>query len=238
MIGSFHCDEALAVSMLKLLPRYQDSVVVRTRNPDILSQCNIVVDVGATYVPETHRYDHHQREFTGVLEGYDTKLSSAGLVYKHFGKEILRHIYQETGTEVTDELIDVCFHKLYKGFIEHIDAIDNGVSIVDGASPKYHVSSTLGDRIHALNPAWNEVQSKELYNERFSLAVQLASSEFLAKADALTRVWWPARHIVHSAVADRLQWHPTGKLIVFSQCCPWKDHLFELEESVGLKINM
>ena len=29
--GSFHCDEALAISMLKLLPTYEHAVVVRTR---------------------------------------------------------------------------------------------------------------------------------------------------------------------------------------------------------------
>ena len=36
--GSFHCDEALAISMLQLHPTYQNKVqIVRTRNPDILS---------------------------------------------------------------------------------------------------------------------------------------------------------------------------------------------------------
>ena len=29
--GSFHCDEALAIAMLKFLPAYQHAVVVRTR---------------------------------------------------------------------------------------------------------------------------------------------------------------------------------------------------------------
>ena len=58
--GSFHCDEVLAISMLKCLPQYKDAIVVRTRNLDILSQCNIVVDVGAKYEPENHKYDHHQ----------------------------------------------------------------------------------------------------------------------------------------------------------------------------------
>ena len=65
--GSFHCDEALAVSMLKLLPQYSDAVVVRTRNPELLAKCGIVVDVGAVYDADTNRFDHHQREFTGTL---------------------------------------------------------------------------------------------------------------------------------------------------------------------------
>ena len=73
--GSFHCDEALAISMLKCLPQFESAVVVRTRKPDILASCSIVVDVGAVYDSEALRFDHHQREFTGVLDGYDTKLS-------------------------------------------------------------------------------------------------------------------------------------------------------------------
>ena len=37
--GSFHCDEALAISMLKLLPQYShnETYVVRSRNPEILA---------------------------------------------------------------------------------------------------------------------------------------------------------------------------------------------------------
>ena len=38
----------------------------------------------------TERYDHHQRGFDEVFgHGFATKLSSAGLVYKHYGREIV-----------------------------------------------------------------------------------------------------------------------------------------------------
>ena len=38
----------------------------------------------------TERYDHHQRGFEEVFgHGFATKLSSAGLVYKHYGREIV-----------------------------------------------------------------------------------------------------------------------------------------------------
>jgi hypothetical protein len=66
--GSFHCDEALALSCLKVLPEYRDATVLRTRDASLLAQCHVVVDVGAVYSPENHRYDHHQREFTGTLD--------------------------------------------------------------------------------------------------------------------------------------------------------------------------
>jgi hypothetical protein len=73
--GSFHCDEALAISMLKCLPQFENATVVRTRKPDVLAACHMVVDVGAVYDEAALRFDHHQREFTGVLDGYQTKLS-------------------------------------------------------------------------------------------------------------------------------------------------------------------
>lgn len=59
--GSFHCDEALAIYMLRTLPQYAEARLVRSRDPAVLQRCHIVVDVGGTYEPEHHRYDHHQR---------------------------------------------------------------------------------------------------------------------------------------------------------------------------------
>ena len=42
-----------------------------------------MVDVGGVYDPSKHRYDHHQRGFNEVFgNGFNTKLSSAGLTYK------------------------------------------------------------------------------------------------------------------------------------------------------------
>lgn len=224
--GSFHCDEALACSMLKLLPAYQDATIVRTRNPELLEQCGIVVDVGAVYDPAAHRYDHHQREFTEVLEGYQTKLSAAGLVYKHFGREIIREIL---GGKAEEAFVEIAYHKLYSGFMEHIDAIDNGVSIADGAI-KYHISTTLSSRVGTLNPGWNEEQSPEISNAKFVDAMTLTCTEFVSHAKALAEQWWPARSIVQKAIDSRFDVHPSGSIIVLAQACPWKDHLFEIPD--------
>ena len=78
------------------------------------------------------------------MDGFKTKLSSAGLVFKHFGREILRTILTETmnPSEVTDEFVDTCFIKVYRDFLEHVDGIDNGVTVAEGEL-RYHVSTTL-----------------------------------------------------------------------------------------------
>ena len=59
--GTFHCDEVLACCMLQLLPQYEDTEIVRSRDHKVLDTCDVVVDVGGVYEPSSHRYDHHQR---------------------------------------------------------------------------------------------------------------------------------------------------------------------------------
>lgn len=58
--GPFHADESLAVYMLRLLPKFKDAKVVRSRNPEDWEASDIVVDVGAKY-DGVKFFDHHQR---------------------------------------------------------------------------------------------------------------------------------------------------------------------------------
>ena len=193
----------------------------------------MIVDVGAVYDATKHRYDHHQREFNGVLDGYQTKLSSAGLIYKHFGREIIQSVlHQMQSTYSTDEtFLDICYQRVYEDFVEHIDAIDNGIAVAEGPL-RYHVSSTLSQRVGRLNPAWNEVSSNDVINQRFHEAVLLTCSEFLGHVFDLAHAWWPARSIVKQAVDSRYELDPSGKIIQLPQSCPWKDHFFDLEDQV------
>lgn len=91
--------------MLKQLPEFKDAAVVRTRDPEVISKADIVVDVGAVYNPDTHRYDHHQREFTDTFDAkHKIRLSSAGLIYKHFGRRVIKELVP-TENEATVELV-------------------------------------------------------------------------------------------------------------------------------------
>lgn len=60
---------------------------------------------------------------------WTTKLSSAGLVYCHFGREIVSKILE---LSVEDPITDVVYDKVYENFVEEIDAIDNGINQYDG----------------------------------------------------------------------------------------------------------
>ncbi len=55
--------------------------------------------------------------------GFGTKLSSAGLVYKHFGRSI---IAVQLGQPEDAPDTETVYLAVYKNFMEAIDGIDNG----------------------------------------------------------------------------------------------------------------
>lgn len=228
--GTFHCDEALAVSMLKTLPQYAEHHVLRTRDNELLKNCDIVVDVGGEYNPETHRFDHHQKTFNGTLENYNTKLSSAGLVYKHFGREIIQAV---SGKKFDDKILNIIYDKIYSGFVEHIDGIDNGIEVATGTI-NYRVTTSLSSRVGFLNPQWNEESSVEAMNEAFKKAVLLTGTEFTEAIQHLVNGWLPARSIVEKVVNDRFKVDPSGSILHLTQYCPWKKHLTDIEEEMKI----
>lgn len=58
-----------------------------------------------------------------------TKLSSAGLVYLHFGQRVISQILK---TKEEDDVTCKIYDKIYENFVQEIDAIDNGISQCDG----------------------------------------------------------------------------------------------------------
>lgn len=241
--GHFHADEALAVYMLRLLPAYQNSQLIRTRDPALLETCHTVVDVGGEYDASTNRYDHHQRTFNTTFPNHPTKLSSAGLVYMHFGKAI---IAQHPAIAGDEEKTNVIWEKLYGSFIEAVDANDNGISAYDpkaieeaGLEKRFSDGGfSLGAMVSRLNPNWNDptpsdpVEAQKAEDENFLVASSRMGEEFSRDLDYYVKSWLPARDIVHKAYAKRLEYDLKGRILVFEgQSVPWKDHLYTLEES-------
>jgi len=232
--GTFHCDEALAVFLLRQTPQFEKADLIRTRDPELLNQCSIVVDVGAVYDPSTLRFDHHQRGFSEILgQGFNTKLSSAGLIYKHYGEEI---IARRLGREKIDPIVQILHKKLYQEFIEGIDGIDNGVSQYPSElKPNYKVRTDLSSRVSWLNPAWNERCDRETVDAKFLKASALTGSEFFDRLDYYSNSWIPAREIVSEALKSRTIVDASGRILLLKTFAPWKDHLFDIENETNLK---
>jgi len=60
---------SLALHALAANPRAQGAEIVRSRDPEVLKELDVVIDVGGTYEPEVLRFDHHQRGFDGASCG-------------------------------------------------------------------------------------------------------------------------------------------------------------------------
>ncbi|RZC33531.1 UPF0160 protein [Asbolus verrucosus] len=240
--GVFHCDEALACYMLKQLPEYRDAEIVRTRDRAILDTCDVVVDVGDVYNPKTNRYDHHQRGFNHNLstvrpdlsKNSTIKLSSAGLVYAHFGLDVIKEILQEDNYPIPANCLSNIYLYIYEGFVEELDAIDNGIPMYADGKPRYRINTNLSARIHRLNPEWNSPEA-ESTDELFEKAMMMAGTEFKERVIEAATVWWPARQIVRSAMENRKKFHESGEIVLLEERCPWKDHLQALEEEMGIK---
>lgn len=239
--GLFHCDEILAIFLLQQLPQYKNVKIVRTRDDATLNECDIVVDVGSVYDPAKYRFDHHQQSFQHTLGSLrpefaekfsKVRLSSAGLIYAHFGEEVIRQMLKKTcDGHVTDALVKLLFEKIYESFIQEIDGIDNGVSQFP-AEPIYQINTHLSARVGRFNAQWN---SAEEFNEmeQFEKGKQLVGEEFTDKVLYYANVWWPARSIVADALKKRFDLHSSGKIIELAEFCPWKQHFFGLEEKAN-----
>ncbi|KAL7447505.1 hypothetical protein ACHAXM_011417 [Skeletonema potamos] len=243
--GTFQADEALGCWMLRQTPTYRNSPVVRSRDPSVLDTCDIVIDVGGIYDHEKLRYDHHQRDYDekftpkqnkdGSTSERCTKLSASGLVYRHYGKGVIKEYYPD----LTEEMLNLAYEKMYNSFMEAIDAIDTGVEpIPDGLDPPvslvYRDSTGLSSRVSRCNARWNEVDdtTNEPPNpdERFEIASQMCGDDFLSVLTKIVEADLPARSIVEQAVNDRFECDASGEIIKLpSGGLPWKSEVYELE---------
>ena len=229
--GTFHGDEVLATLLLKFHPKFLGSIVVRSRNPSILNQCDLVCDVGGEYNPTTLRFDHHMKEFTETYENeHKIKMSSAGLIFKHFGEEIITNILKNNGLyEKNEQHINELVAKVYENFIMMVDATDNGINAYPSdIKPKFLNHTAYSSRIARLNPEWNSVNVD--INSRFKAAWDIAEEELYYSLNYLANGYYEAFDIVTRAVQNRQKVDERGKVIILEKFCPWKEILFEVEK--------
>ena len=88
----------------------------------MIQKGDIVVDVGGIYDPQKDFFD----SFDEICE---VPLSSAGLVYKKYGPELIRKFYSKLDNKdikPSDDDFDKFYRDIYYHFIIEIDPFDNG----------------------------------------------------------------------------------------------------------------
>lgn len=227
--GTFQADEALGVWMLRQIAEYRHSKVVRSRDADVLKDLDIVLDVGGVYDHSILRYDHHQRNYDEYFTpGRCTKLSAAGLIYRHYGKDVLTTYYPD----LANDDLDWAYNKVYDTLLEALDAIDTGVEPAD--SMLYKDGTGLSRRVGRLNPRWNELDDNgepPNVDQRFLTASDMCGEDFISVMVQVVESDLPARSLVEQSVLDRFTIDASGEIVSFPEGgLPWKGHLYDMEK--------
>lgn len=163
----FHPDDVMAYAVLSEV--FPTAELVRTRDPEIIDKADIVFDVGMVFDAKTHRYDHHQREGAPLRvypDGSEMPYSSAGLIWRFFGRDFLRCI------GVTNrKLENVLWSRTDDVLFGVIDAQDNGLQ---GTPTQKGKPPGIIDVISSYNLSWDEDNSDESIDHQFVEASKVA----------------------------------------------------------------
>src|SRR5581483_3163516 len=206
--NKFHRDDIFAVAVLMMILEQDHNVaVIRTRDPEIISRADYVVDVGGVSDPDKNRFDHHQQGGAGVREN-DIPYSALGLVWKKFGEIVCG------GREIADSL--------EQSLVQTLDADDNGIYLYEPKIPGVYPYE-LSDFFRALVPSWKEGfdHVDDSFMEAVSYAKVLLEREIIKHRDK-----FEARGAVEEAYKNA----PDKRLIVLDTYYPSGEFLSKFPE--------
>ena len=197
--GTMHADEVFATAFLDLL--FGNVKVFRTSSVDfdLVPSNAIVYDIGRG------KFDHHQVD--ALKRDNGITYSSLGLLFKEYGKELLKKY---------DFLyLDDVFLALDKDFIEGIDADDNG--FFPKIEANYKVK-TLPGIIKIFNPSFDSCENE---TEQFLKAVELAKMIFEEEIFYIN-----GKVIADKKVSDIIDLNdPNSKYLILDEYLPYEDTL-------------
>ena len=174
--GKMHSDEVASVAFLTAYfsNKGKEVSVLRTRDLKKILSTDILVDIGLEYNHDLCKYDHHQDFFNETWDNDGIlPLSSAGLIWRHYGNEIVEmylsnHPDQyDHGFNYTEETIEELKNIIYYKIIQEIDANDNGI--------KVSTDLNISELITAFN---GDINDEETQNNNFNRAVGLVGNIF------------------------------------------------------------
>lgn len=206
--GTFHCDEIFSTIMFsKLLP---DVVVCRTSDLEKAKKTQYIYDVGGGEL------DHHQFGGNGEREN-GVKYSSCGLVWKKYGKDIIK--------KYTNDNIDEIWQMIDKNLIQCIDAGDNGqIPDIDTSYRLVQVANIISE----FNPTWDENVDPDI---KFQKALQVAEIVFENSIiNTISKI--KAKGKVELAINDA-----KDGIMTLEKFLPWKEVLLESDSAKAKLIN-
>lgn len=209
--GVFHADDVLATVILAKLfqQRNQNDVPLKVcrefKVSADLPEDVIIYDIGGG------KFDHHQRGGNGAREN-GVPYSSAGLIWREFGKELLKDV-----PDMVWEIVD-------RDIIQAVDAMDNGTM----PRPDYPCQGfSISQAISGFNPTWD---SKENFDLCFMKAVAFMEQVF-DNAVATAAAKAKAESLVNEALRNS-----KGHVLVLDRYMPWQEPLLTSENEAAKDI--
>lgn len=209
--GSFHADDVFGVAVLLLL--HPGAELVRTRDPETITNANFAVDVGGEWDPARGRFDHHQRGFAGARPS-GVVYASAGLVWEAFGAALIERMFALGDPALAQAVA----YDLDIELVQHLDRADTGAS--HGAPGLFGLSALLSQ----LNAPWdaaaagNKDGQAALALANFRKAVEVTTLLLEASLDQLR-----AKH-QGAQLVRKAEKHLDGAVLLMPQSgLPWAD---------------
>ncbi len=176
---SFHADDVMAYAILQEVLERRGACwkLTRSRDESVIARGDIVFDTGNQYDPTTNRYDHHQAERAGARDN-GVMYASAGLVWKHFGREIC-------SSDDVWQSIDRCL-------IQEIDSGDSGQNYIGTLLFTDSGYTSLGIHIANFGPTGDEPGTAPTMLCRFEAAAAFARgilTRMIRSRDALEKAF-------------------------------------------------
>lgn len=219
--GGFHADDVFAAAILDLtLGLGAGFTLVRTRDPKVIEQADIVFDVGGVFAPESLRFDHHQRGYAEKRPN-GVPFSSFGLLWRQFGTNACHAVL---GAEITipearkvAEVVDV-------ELVQGVDVMDCGAQEFLPRGGSVRIMS-LSAMIGGFNPGWQEVAQD--FDSAFIEAVAVARR-------VLTNII-KSSHGVIAAENKVLEAKAEGSVLILEYFYPWQLALFKRKDADSLR---
>ncbi len=190
--GNFHADDVCAVAVLDLL--HDGNIeIIRSRQESDWAGADVILDVGGTY-DSARVFDHHQPGGAGARPN-TIPYASFGLIWKHFGKALIARIVRERvgegwgspadtkGIEIANEaLIEKVYETFDRHFVQFVDAIDTGTTVVKPSLPEVRGTGYgISDIVAIFNATWRE-DATPIAADRGFLEAEIIIKKILLRA--------------------------------------------------------
>ena len=134
--GIFHEDEVNGSEELALIA--PGIKIIRSDDPEVFEKADLRLDQCRRYCHENGDHDHHQEEGAGYRESNGIAYATAGLIWKHYGLEVIKALNLSGMVDIED-----IWRRVDWNYFVPIDANDTGDLVAEGIAKVRGTEETI-----------------------------------------------------------------------------------------------